>query len=91
MNNEGTIEVCQSGEWNGATICDDLWDTNEAMVVCRQLGFQSEGKFYTSQVFKYVCTYLVGYILHTQDVTMALCALYYYIRHCVLSVFLRSN
>ena len=49
VNTEGTIEVCQSGVWNGATICDDLWDTNEAAVVCRQLGFQSDGKLYTSK------------------------------------------
>ena len=40
---EGTIEVCQSGLWQGATICDDLWDSADAAVACRQLGYESDG------------------------------------------------
>ena len=71
--NEGRLEICYQNHWG--TVCDDDFDSKEAALVCRQLGYPSEGKscFYLLKTMIIIITWqeLLDSILLSLDLEWA--------------------
>ena len=42
VRGSGRVEVCINNVWG--TVCNNSWNSNDARVVCKQLGFSIIGK-----------------------------------------------
>ena len=67
MENEGRVEYCSSSRWG--LVCFDFWDANDARVICRQLGYNVQGKPIMLQCFLHLTTL---YIKHAGEGVVAI-------------------
>ena len=63
--------MCIGGLWG--SVCDDYWSTNNAQVVCRELGYGDDGQNYTkvsTVIFNNIHTILLQEFWHCQQPTL---------------------
>ena len=87
--NQGTVEVCINSFWS--SICHNSWDSRDAQVVCRQLGYATLGDKQSPIIyivgFFYSISYIYQELLHdTHPIMDVLVVLYCWILWDVLEM-----
>ena len=67
---EGSLEVCYNGQWG--TVCSDGWDSVDATVACKQLGYDGAISYYNAN--KYGSIKLTNVDCSSSDTSLLSCS-----------------
>ena len=77
-SSNGYVEFCLDRRWGG--VCRDGWDVNDARVVCKQLGFKSEGMSIPIQIHNTVSSYSIQMQWSLMDLPTPIIVKYFWVK-----------